>query len=45
MTTKPLVLNAIRQSQIRSFQRLEHAVEQLVEAVRSGAHRVTPEMV
>lgn len=40
--TRLLDLPAVRQRGMRSFRRLEHAVKELVEAVRCGEHRVTP---
>lgn len=40
--TRAVDLNAIRRRNLRSFRRLESALLQLVEAVRSGKHIVTP---
>ena len=40
--TRLVDFGLVRDSQVRSFRRLEHAIEELVEAIRSGAHRVTP---
>lgn len=40
--TRAVELNAIRQRNLRSFRRLESALRQLVEAVRSGKHIATP---
>lgn len=40
--TRAVDLNAIRQRNPRSFRRLESALRQLVEAIRSGKHIVTP---
>lgn len=40
--TRAVDLNAIRQRNLRSFCRLESALRQLVEAIRSGKHIVTP---
>jgi hypothetical protein len=43
LLTRAVDLDAIRQRNLRSFRRLESAVRQLVEAIRSGKHIVTPE--
>jgi hypothetical protein len=40
--TRAVDLNAIRACGMRSFHRLESALRQLVEAIRSGKHIVTP---
>ncbi|HUQ71860.1 MAG TPA: DUF4276 family protein [Planctomycetaceae bacterium] len=40
--TRALPLEAFRSSKMRSFRRLENAIQQLVEAARSGQHVVTP---
>jgi hypothetical protein len=40
--TRLVDLNLIRQQETRSFRRLESAVKQLVSAIRSGEHTVTP---
>ncbi|HWG41200.1 MAG TPA: DUF4276 family protein [Gemmataceae bacterium] len=40
--TRAVDVNAIRQRNPRSFRRLESALRQLVEAIRSGKHIVTP---
>ena len=40
--TRAVNYNVIRQRNLRSFRRLESALRQLVEAVRSGKHIVTP---
>lgn len=40
--TRAIDLDAIRQRNLRSFRRLESALRQLVEAVRSSKHIVTP---
>jgi hypothetical protein len=40
--TRAVDLNAIRQHNLRSFRRLESALRQLVVAIRSGKHIVTP---
>ena len=40
--TRMLDLNVVRAKRLRSFQRLEHALEQLLRANRSGAHVSTP---
>jgi hypothetical protein len=42
LLTRAIDLNAIRQRGLRSFRRLESALWQLVEAIRSGEHIVTP---
>lgn len=41
--TKNLDLGVLRATKNRSFARLEHAVEQLIHASRSGTHMVSPE--
>lgn len=41
--TRAVDLNVVRQRRLRSFRRLESALGQLVEAVRSGKHIVTPD--
>jgi hypothetical protein len=43
--TRLVDINLIRKQDMRSFRRLESAVKQLVEAIRSGKHVVTPEHV
>lgn len=40
--TKVVNLNAIRSQNLRSFRRLENALAQLVDAVRTGKHIATP---
>jgi hypothetical protein len=40
--TELVDINTIRNQKMRSFQRLESAVKELVEAIRSGIHVVTP---
>ncbi len=40
--TRAVDLNTIRQRNLRSFRRLESALRQLVEAIRSGKHIVSP---
>ena len=40
--TRLVDLDAVRQRGMRSFRRLEHAVKELVEAIRCGDHRVAP---
>jgi hypothetical protein len=40
--TRAVDLNAIRQRNLRSFRRLESALRQMVDAIRSGKHIVSP---
>ncbi len=40
--TRLVDLDAIRQNSVRSFRRLEDAIRELVGAIRSGQHAVTP---
>lgn len=40
--TERVNLDVIRSKKLRSFQRLEHAIEQIVEAVANGRHISTP---
>jgi hypothetical protein len=40
--TELLDFQVVRASHLRSFQRLEHAIEQLLEAVAGGSHIATP---
>jgi len=40
--TRLVDLRVIRHRQMRSFRRLEHAVGQLIQAIRCGEHTVTP---
>jgi len=40
--TRLVDLNVIRQQKMRSFRRLESAITELINAIRSGEHAVTP---
>jgi hypothetical protein len=40
--TRATDLNSIRQRNLRSFRRLESALRQVIESIRSGKHIVTP---